>query len=43
MIYIKPYDLSQSQRNITQDSDNQSTKSAYTSKPLKKKIAKKGS
>ena len=45
-IYIKPYDLSQSQRNITHnlnintDSDNQSTKSAYTSKPLKKKIAK---
>ena len=53
-IYSKPYDLSQSQRNLTHnininnigynnnndiDSDNQSTNSAYTTKPMRKKIA----
>ena len=44
-VYSKPiYDLSQSQRNISHkmnidsDSDNQSTNSAYTSKPIRKKI-----
>ena len=44
-IYTKPkFDLSQSQRNISHkinidsDSDNQSTNSAYTSKPIRKKI-----
>ena len=51
-IYSKPYDLSQSQRNLNHnlninqlqnkyntDMDNQSVNSAYTAKPMKKKLA----
>ena len=51
-IYSKPFDLSQSQKNLAHninindmqykyntDIDNQSTNSAYTSKPMRKKLA----